>query len=110
MSIEQTEVVDFISVNEAKNEVVLTISDHLEWEDDTKEHLLLLQEKINAYLRFIESGELLDSYPNANSRNPVINIMSKHPLNEEAREFIDQVKSIVRNADIALRLEQFKAT
>jgi CRP-like cAMP-binding protein len=108
MSIEQTDVVDFISVNEATDEVVLTISDHLEWESDTKEHLLLLQEKINSYLRFIESGELLESYPNANGRNAVIKIVSKYSLNEEAKEFIDQVKLIVSNAGMALRFEQFK--
>lgn len=109
MSIEQVDVVDFISVNEAANEVVLTISDHLEWVSGTKEHLLLLQEKINSYLRFIESGELLGSYPNANGRAAVINIIGKYPLSEEAIEFIDQVKSIVGDAGIALRFEQFKA-
>lgn len=109
MSIEQTDVVDFISVDEAANEVVLTISDHLDWEGDIKEHLLLLQEKINSYLRFIESGELRGSYSNANGRNAVINIVGKYTLNEEARVFIDQVKSVVSNAGMALRFELFKA-
>lgn len=109
MSIEQTDVVDFISINEAANEVVLTISDHLEWDGDTKDHLLLLQEKINSYLRFIESGELLESYPKANGRNAVINIIGKYPLNEKAKGFIDQVKSIVDDAGMALRFEEFKA-
>ncbi|MBK1707435.1 DUF6572 domain-containing protein [Halochromatium glycolicum] len=109
MSIEQTDVVDFVSVNEAANEVVLTISDHLEWDGDTKEHLLLLQEKINSYLRFIESGELLESYPKANGRNAVINIIGKYPLNEEAKGFINQVKSIVGDAGMTLRFEEFKA-
>jgi hypothetical protein len=46
MSIENKKVVDFISIN--KNEkVVLTISDHLQW-DEKNEHLLKLQEKINS--------------------------------------------------------------
>lgn len=110
MTIEQANVVDFISFDEAENEVVLTISDHLEWGGDTKEHLLLLQEKINSYLRFIESGELLESYPKANGRNAVINIIGKYPLNEEAKGFIDQVKSIVGDAGMALKFEEFKAS
>lgn len=46
MSIEDQDSVDVIGVNES-GIVVLTISDHLKWDDD---HLYLLQEKINTYL------------------------------------------------------------
>lgn len=109
MSIDQTNIVDFISVNDLGDEVVLTISDHLKWGSDTKDHLLLLQEKINSYLRFIESGELLDSYPNANGRSVVINIAGKYPLNQEAKSFINQVKPIVSGAGMALRFELCRA-
>lgn len=42
MSIEQADVIDAIVVDKETGQVVLTISDHLEWGDD---HLLLLQEK-----------------------------------------------------------------
>ena len=53
LSIEQTDVVDFMGIDKLTGEIVLTISDHLEWNDADEEHLWLLQEKINAYLRFI---------------------------------------------------------
>ena len=43
MSVLDSDVVDAISINDA-DEVVLTISDHLNWKDE-HEHLLLLQEK-----------------------------------------------------------------
>jgi len=108
MSIEQAGIVDFISINEGASEVVLTISDHLEWSADNKEHLFLLQEKINSYLRFIESGELMESYPKANGRGVVINIIGKFPLDEEAEKFIDNVRAIVGDAGIVLRFEEFK--
>lgn len=52
MSVENSKVIDFISDKEDK--IVLTISDHLEWDNDN-EHIYLLQEKINAYLMAIES-------------------------------------------------------
>ena len=55
MSVENSQVIDAISIN-PQDVVVLTISDHLEW-DEENEHLLLLQNKINAYLGVIESGE-----------------------------------------------------
>ena len=109
MSIEQTKVVDAIGVDDLSDEVILTITDHLKWGGDSDEHLLLLQEKINTYLSFIESGELIGSYPDAKGRIVVINIVWKYPLNEEAKGFIEQFKSIVDSAGISLRFEEFKA-
>lgn len=77
MSIVETKVVDIIAVPEWEpDNVVLVITDHLEWGDKAQEgeHLLLLQEKINTYIAFIESGELLESYPPAKGKNPKIRI------------------------------------
>ncbi|WP_342315746.1 DUF6572 domain-containing protein [Lysobacter sp. FW306-1B-D06B] len=46
--------------------VVLGIADHLPWESgEDEQHLLLLQEKINRYLAFIESGEMVVAFPAA---------------------------------------------
>jgi hypothetical protein len=56
MSVEQTDKIDFISTSPGEK-VVLTISDHLSWDEDG--HLHLLQDKINVYLEFIESEQLL---------------------------------------------------
>ena len=58
MSIEQTNTVDFVSIDEISGDALLTISDHLAWDENEGAHLELLQNKLNAYLRFIESGEL----------------------------------------------------
>lgn len=64
MSMTETNVVDIIAVPDWEPEnVVLVITDHLEWGDKAQqgEHLLLLQEKMNTYIASIESGELLES-------------------------------------------------
>ena len=61
MTVEQTKILDIISIDPKANEVVMTISDYLDWEDK-RAHLLLLQEKINSYLAFIENGEILNYY------------------------------------------------
>src|SRR5437868_13420758 len=57
MSIEQTEIVDFVNSDRETGDLWLTISDHLEWDRNSGEHLVLLQNQLNAYFRFIESGE-----------------------------------------------------
>ena len=54
MSIDQPAVIDFLWKDGPNNRAVLTISDHLDWEEEG-EHLLLLQDKLNHYLEFIES-------------------------------------------------------
>lgn len=104
MTINQTGVVDFISIEPAGN-VKLTISDHLEWEEDTGEHLLLLQEKLNSYLAFVESGEILKTYPKAEGKAVVISIYCKYSPNELARRFIHQATATIEAAGMKLQYE-----
>ena len=68
MSVEQTDKIDFIGSDKESNSIILTISDHLDWEDSER-HLLLLQEKLNNYLAFCESGEILEVYPQAKNKH-----------------------------------------
>jgi uncharacterized protein DUF6572 len=51
MTVEDKNVVDIISRDPTNGEILLTISDHLDWTDPVK-HLGVLQEKINCYLAF----------------------------------------------------------
>ncbi|WP_440411885.1 DUF6572 domain-containing protein [Neorhizobium petrolearium] len=105
MTIEQLDVIDFITIDHATGDFWLSISDHLPWEDGENEHLFLLQEKINSYLRFIESGEILKKYPEARQKKLVINIGHKYPLSENAIRFIAAARSAIENAGFVLRTE-----
>ncbi|MGI8772162.1 MAG: DUF6572 domain-containing protein, partial [Acidobacteriaceae bacterium] len=62
MSVDHADVIDIVSIDKAAGEVVLTISDHLDW-SNTVEHQTALQKKFNSYLAFTESGEILQQYP-----------------------------------------------
>jgi hypothetical protein len=57
MSVLDPNSVDAAGIDKESGDVVLTISDHLEW-DDANGHLLALQAKLNGYLRFVEGGDL----------------------------------------------------
>lgn len=61
MPVADTSTVDAILRDSAKIELVVT--DHLQWDEDGRVHMYLLQEKINKYLAYIESGEFVRSYP-----------------------------------------------
>lgn len=104
MSISETNVVDFIGVDPEKKVARLAISDHLGWDtpEDEKEHLWLLQEKLNAYLRFIESGELYQNYPDARGAKCEIELVAKYPLSVSGVRFFEQIKPIVQTAGFDL--------
>lgn len=105
MSIAETKVIDIIVVPEWEpDNVVLVITDHLPWGDKAEqgEHLLLLQEKINTYIAFIESGELLESYPPGKGKNPKIRINGLYVLPEQGEFFIDRVAEVLKGAGIAI--------
>jgi len=103
MSIEQTKILDAVGVDSQSGDLVLTISDHLDWQASPDEHLLLLQEKINAYLSFIESGELLKTYPNAKGRNVVVQVIYKFAPNERALEFYAHATEVLSGAGLMLK-------
>jgi hypothetical protein len=98
VSVEQTNIIDFVALDKETGKVCLTVSDHLPWGGD---HLSLLQEKLNAYLRFLESGEVYESYPNAKGHDFVIQVLALHRPNEEARVFFERVGAIIRGAGFA---------
>jgi hypothetical protein len=104
MSVEQTDKVDFIGVDDATGDVALGISDHLEWADE--DHLRILQDKINAYLRFVESGEILESYPDARGRHVTIELIARCEPDQKATRFLDRVRKTLEGAGLGFRLAQ----
>jgi hypothetical protein len=105
MAIDQTTIVDSIGIDPGSGEVLLTISDHLDWTGEVKEHMFLLQEKVNTYLRFIESGEVYRKYPKSEGRKFVINIMAKFALTDDARSFLDKIEGVLTHAGYKLRFQ-----
>jgi Family of unknown function (DUF6572) len=105
MAIDNAGVVDFISIDPTTDKVMLTIADHLEWDENTDEHTRLLREKLSTYVEFIESGELLEKYPKAKGREVIVNVVGKYPLNEEASAFYQQTSSAMERMGAKLRFQ-----
>ena len=80
--------VDGMGIGKDGSSLVLLLSDHLDWEDEAG-HLLALQEKINAYLGFIESGQYRDVYPGREFGRIEIEVHFKHAVTENCRKFVD---------------------
>jgi len=107
MTVKDVNSVDMVGICGTTGKAVLTITDHLPWEDDGQEHLLMLQEKINTYLRFVESGEIFVKYPEAKDRQIVFEVVTKYRQDDQAKEFCSQAALVVANAGFELKISLF---
>ncbi len=99
MSVSDLKIIDFASIN-TEDEIVLTISDHLEWDE---EHLFILQEKINCYLAFIESGEIFNAYPKSKDKQIVIELVTKYEVSVDGAVFINKVTEFLVSIGVKFR-------
>jgi hypothetical protein len=102
----QTDVVDMISPDQMTGQVILTVSDHLDWSDSTA-HQLLLQAKLNRYLAFIESGEIVEQYPDAKGRKVTIKVVFNFQPDEVSRSFLMRVRPVIESAGFGFLEEVF---
>ncbi len=100
MSVESTNIIDLVGIDRTTGQCVLTVSDHLQW---SREHFGALQEKLNAYLRYIESGEVYASYPESKAREFVIELALLHRPNEMASAFLERVRAVITSAGVGFR-------
>src|SRR5215469_3883139 len=101
MSLENPNTVDAIGIEKDTGRAILTIVDSWDWADK-KRHLLALQEKLNAYFNFVESGEIYESYPKAAGRKIIIDIIGRFPVPKEGLSFLE--KSNEARADLGIKV------
>jgi hypothetical protein len=105
MSVDETDKIDLLVTDRENTHVLLVIADHLDWKKfDEAYHLELLQDKINAYLHFIESGQLVDERPDLKGLPVIIRVDAKYPPSKEAEKFYRSVGPIVAEAGSSLEL------
>ncbi len=105
MSVEQPDVVDFTATDPKTGSVSLIIADHLDWVNDQPRHMWLLQEKINAYFRFIESEEIFENLPAARGKPIIIRVVAKYHPSIDANRFYSEARRVVRKAGFKLEVE-----
>ena len=85
MSVDEPDKIDFLVTDSEKTHVLLIIADHLDWKEfDEGFHFQLLQDKINAYLHFVEDGELVKVRPDLKGRPVTIQVDAKYPPSNKA--------------------------
>ncbi len=97
MAIDNADIIDGAAIDKENSALRLLITDHLQWnaEADTiseHDHLLMLQEKINAYISFLESEQYKDIYPDAEFKMAIIDICFKYDITENCERFLQAVQ------------------
>lgn len=104
MSLEQTNKIDSIGLHRESGDAVLTIADSWAW-SDTHGHLLSLQDKVNSYFDFIESGQVWESYPASKGRQLRINVVFRFAPPEVALEFLARVADVASELSVLISHE-----
>jgi hypothetical protein len=104
VSVDQVGVVDVVSVDQETGQVVLSVSDHLDWSDST-DHQNILQKKLNAYLAFVESGEIVERHPFARDRPVVFKVVFKFKPDREGEAFLARAREVIESAGFHLQFE-----
>jgi hypothetical protein len=106
MTVENSDVIDVIGIDNKSGEVILTVSDHLDW-SDTVQHQLTLQKKFNAYLAFVESGEILERYPDSKGKSVAFRVVFKYQPEKQGQQFLERARLVLESAGFKLRWELF---
>lgn len=88
--------IDEISIDKETDMVYLRIFDDMDWTDEDK-HLYTLQCRINTYLKFAETKEVTEAYPDVRKGQFAIFIEFSNEPTPQALEFVSQVRAFIRD-------------
>ncbi len=98
MSVEKTNEIDAAGTEKNGKKLCLAIFDSTDWSDLTG-HLMLLQEKINAYLSFIESEQYKESFGDG-IKEFEISIKFVEKIPGECKKFLNVVNKQLKKEKI----------
>ena len=91
MSVVDNKTVDGVALTDDNKGIILLITDHLDWSDEYQ-HLVILQEKINVYISFLEARQY-----------GVIEIHFLYNLTGNAEKFLQSVQNQV--AELGIKIQ-----
>lgn len=104
MAVDNASQIDAIANDKENACLVLLITDHLNW-DNEFEHLKILQDKINAYVAFIESEQYDEIYPNADFKMAMIEIHFKYDITDNCQKFLQVVQDQLGRIGIKIKAQ-----
>ena len=108
MAVDNTNVIDGMAIDKEKNVLCLLLTDHLPWNCDDNsmneyDHLILLQDKINAYISYLETKQYKNTYPETCFDMAVIEIHFKYEITQNCENFLNEVQNQVGQYGIIIK-------
>ncbi len=104
MAIDNTAVVDAVAYEGDK--LILQLYDHLEFTNEIeKDHMFLLQDKLNSYIWYVDSEQYKETYPDANLSVFEIQIKFKYNPSDFCISYIQHVNNKLQVANIKVVYE-----
>ncbi|WP_167959047.1 DUF6572 domain-containing protein [Anaerosporobacter faecicola] len=108
MAIDNANVVDGIGIGKEGKVLCMLLTDHFPWMVDDEntlseyDHLMLLQNKINGYISYLESKQYEEIYPNEDFNIAVIKIHFKYDITDTCEKFLNSVQNQIGQCGIKL--------
>lgn len=104
MAIDNKDVIDATAYE--GNKLILQLYDHLEFDDEIiKDHMFMLQDKLNAYILFIDSKQYEETYPDASLSVYEIQIKFKYQPSDFCIEYLNHVNAKLSSMNISVVYE-----
>jgi hypothetical protein len=103
MSLEQSNVIDALGLDEAAGRVILVIRHDAPWEGSDRQ-LYLLQEKLNAYVSFALDGEMAEAFPDFAGRPVGLRVESAATPDARTLHLLAHVRRQIAFQDITLEV------
>ncbi|MBQ8134219.1 MAG: hypothetical protein IJ192_07445 [Clostridia bacterium] len=100
MSLNEPDKIDAAAVD--GNELVLLVVDSLSWNMYQKEHLKMLQDKYNSYIRYIESKGYREQFPNSVFDSFRIDTVFKYQYDNGFVKMLEKVKDKLKEKKITI--------
>jgi hypothetical protein len=110
MSVLETDLIDYIYLDDEEQVPVLVVSDPLTWRPpEDQRHLDVLREKLNAQITFVETGQIKGVWSDYAGGLVRVEVIGRCPLTEMAGEFYDVARQVMTAANMDLRFQLLDA-
>ena len=101
MSVLNSDVLDGVAHN--NGDLVMLISDHLDWSNEG-EHLLALQDKINAYIAFWETMQYKKIYHGCSFASAKIELHEKYDPSPNFYKFLKTARNYMKKLNMKIEV------
>jgi hypothetical protein len=103
MSVLDTDMVDYVYLDDTTQTPVLVVSDPLTWKPpEDEDHLEALREKLNAQIAFVETGQIRNVWPGYAGGLVKVEVVARFALNRAAEEFYGLAERVMQKANMSL--------